>query len=168
MIEVNKAVILQAVNGDVSQQEMLTAIHGLEKNWRKKSHLAALDGEWRLVWTSGTNKYQKVNNLGQNTPIKTPPQVIQRFDTTSAKLENIVDFPFGALAVGGEFEYTEKQRVQFTFRWMLLRLGNLPGMKIPLGKWAKGWLQTTYLDEELHIERGDRGGVSAYMKVNCG
>jgi hypothetical protein len=40
----------------------------------------------------------------------------------------------------------------------------LPEIKVPFGTWASGWLRTTYLDQELHIERGDRGGVSVYRK----
>jgi hypothetical protein len=44
-------------------------------------------------------------------------------------------------------------------------LGQLK-LQLALGKWAKGWLQTKYIDEELHVESGDRGGVSIYLKSN--
>jgi hypothetical protein len=145
---------------------MLEAIAQLEKQRQRGKGIESLEGEWLLIWTSGTKKYQELKPNNSLNPIQTSSrrnQVIQRFDIQQRQLENEVKFPFGSLVVAGEFEYTPQQRIQFTFSQMRSRLGKLK-FQLPLGKWAKGWLQTTYIDEELHVERGDRGGVSVYVK----
>lgn len=163
-----RAVILKAAGGgEVSIQEMLEAIAQLEKQ-RQRKGIESLEGEWLLIWTSGTKKYQelKPNNSQKLIQISSRRnQVIQRFDIQQRQLENEVKFPFGSLVVAGKFEYTSQQRIQFTCSQMRSRLGKLK-FQLPLGKFAQGWLQTTYIDKELHIERGDRGGVSVYVKNN--
>lgn len=56
------------------------------------------------------------------------------------------------------------QRVSFT-------LGSLPSLTLPLdwvndGKGPEGWLDTTYLDEDLRLGRGDKG--STFVTVRRG
>lgn len=162
-----RAVILKAARGAESIQEMLEAIAQLEQQ-RQRGSIESLEGEWLLIWTSGTKKYQELKPNHSQKLIQTSSrrnQVIQRFDIQQRQLENEVKFPFGSLVVAGEFEYTPQQQIQFTFSQMRSHLGKLK-FQLPLGKFAQGWLQTTYIDEELHIERGDRGGVSVYVKNN--
>lgn len=156
-----QSIILSISNGgNILLQQMLAAIKELESKQVSQS-VEALNGEWRLLWTSGTKNYQKLNNISLNTPIKSvSSKIIQRFEK-SKLIANEVFFPFGSLTVLGEFVYNHN-RIQFTFNYVRLKLNSLP-IQIPLG-WAKGWLQTTYIDEYLHIERGDRGGVSVYIK----
>lgn len=163
-----RSVILKAAEGNiVSVSEMLNAIKVLEKQGSADAELSILDGEWLLLWTSGTKKYQQLNQASLDAPLQLTSRhnsVIQRLNTTQKWIENEVAFQFGFLCVAGLFDYTEKKRIQFTFSQLRLKLGALPTLQLPMGNWAKGWLQTTYLDQVLHIERGDRGGVSVYIR----
>jgi PAP_fibrillin len=147
----------------VSVQEILEAIQVLEKQKETESNQATLAGAWFLLWTSGTKKYQE-SSEDLIKPISKISSVIQRFDLDRSWIENEVRFPYFSLIVEGPFVCSAEKKIQFTFQSVRLKVGFLPEIKIPFGTWASGWLRTTYLDQELHIERGDRGGVSVYRK----
>jgi PAP_fibrillin len=149
-------------NSLISVQEILEAIQALEKQKVTAENQAALSGAWSLLWTSGTKKYQAAN---KDLIKSSTTSVIQCFDTSRSWIENEVRLPYFSLTVEGPFLYSAEKKIQFTFQQLRLKLGFLPEIKIPFGNWASGWLRTTYLDRELHIERGDRGGVSVYRKV---
>ncbi len=123
-----------------------------------------LEGEWRLLWSSGTRNAQKLNKPGNGMNRKAIASVIQRLDCQRLWFENQITIAGSSLIVGGPFEY-KQHRIQFRFERLGLQLGPLGPLKLPLGKWASGWLQTTYLDQDLHLERGDRGGISLYRRV---
>lgn len=123
-----------------------------------------LEGEWRLLWTSGTRKAQKLKAGGNGMNHQAIAQVIQRLDCHRLWFENQITFAGSSLIVGGPFEY-KQHRILFRFERLGFQIGPLGPLQLPLGKWASGWLQTTYLDEDLHLERGDRGGISLYRKV---
>lgn len=157
--------ILEAAKtGQIDRDRVEAAIATLEKQ-QTRGDISLLDGEWRLVWTSGTRNYQKWKRSFLTIETAAIAPVIQRIDVTTHRFENEVSFFFATLTVAGSFEYGEKKRLEFTFDRLRLQLGTLPALQLPLGQGASGWLQTTYLDEQLHLERGDRGGVSAYIRV---
>jgi hypothetical protein len=145
---------------------ILEAIQGLEEQQQRGS-LAQLAGTWALLWTTGTRQSQQWQRglWMQANPSQPLGSIYQCIDATNAQLEIIAEFGLARMRVSGSFLYTPQHRLAFTFTAMGLQLGTLPNLSIPLGQWAKGWLQTTYLDETLHIERGDRGGVSVYRRV---
>jgi PAP_fibrillin len=147
----------------VCVQEILEAIQVLEKQKSTVNSTATLAGAWFLLWTSGTKKYQE-SSKDLIKPISKISSVIQRFDLDRSWIENEVRFPYFFLIVEGPFVCSAEKKIQFTFQSVRLKMGFLPEIKIPFGTWASGWLRTTYLDQELHIERGDRGGVSVYRK----
>ena len=155
-----------AATGNVNPKELLEAVLELEQQ-KQRGNLAALNGEWKLVWTSGTKQYQKLQNdfsASKQQPLGYS-NIVQRIDVQIQQIVTEVHTPFGSLSVSGPFEYSDQKRIQFTFERLRLKIGRLPTLQLPLGKWAKGWLQTTYLDERLHIERGDRGGISVYIRT---
>lgn len=161
-----RAFLLAVAQGKTaSVQQMLDAIASLEKRRVMPSESPNLQGEWQLIWTSGTRSIANYNQSNLGSAIKRPFTLIfQRFDFAQNQIENEVRFPSGNLCVTGKFEPSKSQRLQFVFISVSLQLGRLPAIKLPLGNWAKGWLQTTYIDDRLHFERGDRGGVSVWMK----
>ena len=58
----------------------------------------------------------------------------------------------------------ESVRLAVAFRNVNLTLGPLPTLTIPLtwinyGKGPEGWLDTTYLDDDLRLGRGDKGST---------
>lgn len=161
-----KAILQQFAQGNILRRDELeSAIATLEKQFNARLTFADLTGEWRLLWTSGTKNTQKMPfrreteeiHLSQRSPI------VQIFDRD--RIENKVYFPIGCLSVAGTCRYTDSKRLYFTFSQLSLKLGAMPPLNLPFGSWATGWLQTTYLDTEYHIERGDRGGVSLYQKI---
>lgn len=151
----------------VSVQEILEAIQILEKQKSSGNGQEALAGAWFLLWTSGTKKYQESGNDFIK-PMSKRSSVIQRFELGRSWMENEVRLLFFSLIfsliVEGPFFCSAEKKIQFTFQRVRLKIGFLPEIKVPFGNWASGWLKTTYLDELLHIERGDRGGVSVYRK----
>lgn len=171
MTELNEKKILQKVTGGerVSLSEMMACIKQLEQQKPLHETSNLLNGEWRLIWTSGTKKYQEFSeNLSAQmiSPLSGRSQIIQRFDTTNCFLENEVRVEWGSLCVAGFYENIGQSKLQFFFKQLQLNLGHFPGVKFPLGAWAKGWLRTTYLDADFHLERGDKGGVSVYIRAN--
>lgn len=163
-----RSLLLQLPNSiNTSLQDILAAIQELENQKLTAENIQTLGGKWLLLWTSGTKKYQNLTKKSLDAPIITnsrKSQIIQYFDINQNRIENKVIFSFGSLTISGGFIYTPKKRIEFIFKQMSLQIGVLPVLNIPLGNWAKGWLQTTYLDSHIHIERGDRGGVSVYLK----
>lgn len=161
-----RAFLLAVAQGETaSVQQMLDAIASLEKRRFVPSELQNLQGEWQLIWTSGTRSIANYNQSNLDSAIKRPPMpVFQRFDFAQNQIENEVRFSVGNLCVTGKIEPQKSQRLQFVFTSISFQIGRLPTIKLPFGNWAKGWLQTTYIDEQLHLERGDRGGVSVWMK----
>ncbi len=163
-----RSLLLEAASKQrMPAQELVNAVQALEQ-LQQRGNLAMLDGEWRLVWTSGTQQYQ--NLLKQQWPTPSDQAVnrgniIQRVNADARQLETLVDGAIATLCVSGPFEYSDRHRLNFTFSHFTLQLRALPTLRLPMGSWAKGWLQTTYLDDLLHIERGDRGGVSVYIKL---
>ncbi len=147
----------------VSVREILEAIQVLEKQKSTGNSKATLAGAWLLLWTSGTKKYQE-SSKDLIKPISKISSVIQRFDLDRSWIENEICLPYFSLIIEGPFVYSAEKKLQFTFQSVRLKVGFLPEIKVPFGTWASGWLRTTYLDQELHIERGDRGGVSVYRK----
>jgi hypothetical protein len=166
--------IAQRKSFDVA--ELVAAIEILEQQQKTQpiSHeLAELAGQWQLLWTSGTQKYQQlraqIDRPNGNSPkqAKIKDNIWQSFDLQLMQITNQVKLPFGAIEVSGSFGYSAKNRVEFNFSQVSFKIGNLPARAIPLN-WLKntqGWLQTTYLDSQIHIERGDRGGVSVFIKL---
>ncbi|MCT7972826.1 PAP/fibrillin family protein [Laspinema olomoucense] len=163
-VQAARSQLLKGVeDGSLDSDSLQGAIAILEKA-QIRGDRELLEGEWRLLWTSGTRKAQKLKQGGKGMNRKAIAQVIQRLDCQRLWFENQITLAGSSLIVGGPFEYNQ-HRIQFQFERLGFQLGPLGLLNLPLGKWASGWLQTTYLDEDLHLERGDRGGISLYQRV---
>ncbi len=163
-VQVARSLVLKVgEKGTLDAESLQEAIAILEKA-QIRGDRSLLEGEWRLLWTSGTRKSQKFKITGDSLNRKATAEVLQRIDMQRQWFENQVALTWGSLTVGGPFEY-KQHRIQFHFKRVGVQLGTRRGLTLPLGKWASGWLQTTYLDEGLHLERGDRGGISVYRQV---
>ena len=152
----------ESVDGNI----LLAVIRQQEKQSSPSKSVEALAGTWQLVWTSGTRQYQtaRAQKVMARSQSAFRSIVLQRIDPQTGWFENQVRLPLGQLTVAGPFTYSATRRIEFTFTRLQLQLGRLPALPLPLGNWAKGWLQTTYLDDLWHIERGDRGGISVYRR----
>jgi hypothetical protein len=164
-----KTRLLQTLQG--SEQAEIPALVKTLETQQTHGDLPTLAGTWHLRWTSGTRQSQQWQRglWMKRTPSSSPGAVYQRIMAEPTYLETIAAWGPLYLTVAGPFTYEQdRHRVAFTFTETVLGWGKLPALKVPMGSWAKGWLQTTYLDKDLHIERGDRGGISVYTRCSEG
>ncbi|KAK9814967.1 hypothetical protein WJX73_003488 [Symbiochloris irregularis] len=98
--------------------------------------------------------------------------ITQVIDAPQGKVQNIAEFSLvgvdGFLNVEGtvspaipaEKDKSEAVRVDVAFTAFVVKVGALPRLRIPLN-WIspKGWVDTTYVDEEVRVGRGDKGSV---------
>jgi hypothetical protein len=92
----------------------------------------------------------------------------QSIDTANAYVQNEVDLDFGHVCVGGTFRKSEKvsNRVVVSFDKVDISLNNGPTLKLGFlfnlsallkGRTENGWLETTYIDDNMRIGRGNKG-----------
>lgn len=144
-----------------------------------------LEGDWRLLYTSSKDI------LGlDGFPLAKLSQVYQCLRTTDSKIYNIAEFfslPYleGIVSVGARFEPSSERRVNVNFERSIVGLQRLIGYQSPhnfieqieAGKQflgldfsinrrdQKGWLEITYLDQDLRIGRGNQGSVFVLTKL---
>lgn len=167
--------------------KILTAIAQLEDRNPTSKPIEAvnlLEGDWRLLYTTSRGI------LGiDRVPIAQLGQVYQCIRTASAKVYNIAEIvgvPFleGIVSVAASFEPTSDRRVNVKFERSIIGLQRLLGYTspdrliqdiesgkkfVPLdfsiqNREQKGWLEITYLDEDLRIGRGNEGNVFVLSK----
>jgi hypothetical protein len=143
-----------------------------------------LDGNWRLLYTTSRGI------LGlDRIPIVQLGQIYQCIRVAEAKLFNIaevVGVPWveGLISVAAQFEPVSERRVNVKFQRYILGLQRFLGYQCPnqfiqdieAGKKffpldfslenreSQGWLEITYLDEDLRIGRGNQGSVFVLAK----
>ena len=145
---------------------------------------ALLEGDWRLLFTTsrgilGLDKF----------PLLQLGQIYQCLRTEQARVYNIaeivgVPFAEGIVSVVARFEAVSERRVNVKFDRYILGLQRFLGYSSPSqlieaiendkkffpldfgieNREQKGWLDITYLDEDLRIGRGNEGSVFVLTK----
>ncbi|PSB18993.1 fibrillin [Phormidesmis priestleyi ULC007] len=169
------------------RQAILSAIAQLEDRNPTPRPIEALDlleGDWRLIYTTS----QGILGIEQ-VPFLKLGQVYQSIRALEAKIYNIAEVygvPFleGIVSVAARFKPVSDKRVDVKFERSILGLQRLIGYQTPDHfihqiesgqKFAaidfsldnrdqQGWLDTTYLDENLRIGRGNEGSVFVLTK----
>ena len=143
-----------------------------------------LEGNWRLLYTTSNS----LLNLGR-VPLLQLGQIYQCVRTSTAKIYNIAEvsnLPYleGLVSVSARFEPVNDVRVKVNFERSISGLQRLIGYESPsefiqqveTGKKfpaldfniesrdQKGWLDITYLDNDLRIGRGNEGSVFVLTK----
>jgi PAP_fibrillin len=146
---------------------------------------ALLDGNWRLLYTTSQELLQ-IDRF----PLLTLGQIYQYIRVQDAAIYNIAEVkgpPFleGIVSVVARFEPVSTTRVKVRFERGIFGLQRLIGYQSPdafvqaieSGKRfaavdftitnpnQKGWLDITYLDEDLRIGRGNEGNLFVLTKV---
>ena len=170
------------------RQAVLAAIAQLEDRNPTPRPLEApdkLDGNWRLLYTTsqgllGIDRFPLVN-LGQ---------IYQYVRTETARIYNIAEvegLPYleGLVSVAAQFEPVSTQRVKVNFERSIIGLQRVVGYQSPeefiqqieagtkfraidfsiTNREQRGWLDITYLDDDLRIGRGNEGSVFVLSKV---
>jgi PAP_fibrillin len=169
--------------------KILTLIERLEAENLYPNPLEAkeiLDGNWRLLYT--TNR--EILGLGR-LPLLQLGDVYQCIRMKEAKLYNFAEMfglPFleGLVSVAARFEPASEKRVNVKFERSIIGLQRIMGYSNPdraieaieAGKKfppidfslenrdRSGWLEISYLDENLRISRGNQGNIFVLTKEN--
>jgi len=169
------------------KQAILVAISQLEDRNPTPSPVEAsdlLDGNWRLLYTTSKG----LLNLDQ-LPLFKLGQIYQCIRAQTARVYNIAEvygLPYleGLVSVAARFEPVSARRVQVRFERSIFGLQRLIGYQSPdnfiqqieTGKRfaaidfgldsreQQGWLDITYLDDDLRIGRGNEGSVFVLTK----
>lgn len=167
-------------------QAILSSIAQLEdRNPTARPTEAAdlLEGDWRLLYTTSRG-ILGIDGL----PLFNLGQVYQCIRVKEAKIYNIAEIyglPYleGIVSVTAEFEPVSDRRVMVTFKRSLSGLQRLIDYQSPsnliaqieagknftaidfsINRDQRGWLDITYLDEDLRIGRGNEGSVFVLTK----
>lgn len=171
------------------QQAILSAVAQLEDRNPTPRPVEAtdkLEGNWRLLYTTSQDLLRV-----EQVPLLKLGQVYQYVRADRAQIYNIAEvygLPFleGFISVAARFEPVSDRRVQVKFERSILGLQRLIGYQsaeefvtqIESGKSftaidvslenrdREGWLDITYLDDDLRIGRGNEGSVFVLTKVN--
>lgn len=144
-----------------------------------------LDGNWRLIYTTSKG----LLNIDQ-LPLLKLGQIYQYLRVKTQSVYNIAEvygLPYleGLVSVAASFEPISERRVQVKFERSILGLQRLMSYQSPddfiqrIESKAKftaidfgidsrnqqGWLDITYLDQDLRIGRGNEGSVFVLTKV---
>lgn len=174
---------------EMDRINILTAVEHLEDlnpNPQPLDNPSLLDGNWRLLYTTSRNL------LGLDRfPLIDLGEIYQCIRTTEAKLYNIAEFvglPFldSLVVVVASFMPVSERRVEVKFERTIIGLQKIIGYQNPnqliqelelekrflavdFGlpkRESLGWLEITYLDEDLRIGRGSEGSVFILAKDN--
>ena len=167
---------------ELDKQAILAAIANLEDQNptpRPLEHSELLDGDWRLLYTTSKGLLN-IDRL----PLYKLGQIYQciRVNTNSVyNIASVLGLPYleGIISVVASFEPVSSKRVQVKFERSILGFSRLIDFKSPSsyiqqiesGKKftaidfpinstnQQGWLDITYIDNDLRIGRGNEGSV---------
>ncbi|WP_427162321.1 PAP/fibrillin family protein [Aliinostoc sp. HNIBRCY26] len=173
---------------ELQKQAILAAIATLEDlNPTPRPVEAAnlLEGNWRLLYTT-SKALLNIDRL----PIYKLGQIYQciRVETSSVyNIAEIYGLPYleGLVSVAAKFEPVSERRVQVKFQRSIVGLQRLIGytspenliqqivagkkfaaLDVPINsETQQGWLDITYIDENLRIGRGNEGSVFVLSKT---
>ena len=176
--------------GETEQKAILAAIEQLEKlNPIPQPFKATelLDGDWRLLYTTS----QELSRISQ-LPFLQSGSIYQCVRTAEAKVYNIAEIsgvPWleGLISVAAQFELVSEQRVNVKFERAVVGLQRLMGyesaadwiqklqtceqfswlqaLDFPINSGERrGWIEITYLDQDMRITRGNQGSVFVLTK----
>lgn len=172
---------------EIDNVRVLSAIQQLEDRNPTPKPVAAkdlLEGDWRLLYTTS----KEILGIDRF-PLFKLGQIYQCIRTAEAKVYNIAEvlgMPFleGIVSVAARFEPVSEKRVNVLFERSIVGLQRFFNYQSPhnfikqieSGKKflpfdfsienrdRQGWLEITYLDEDMRIGRGNEGNVFVLTK----
>lgn len=172
----------------IEQQAILAAIAQLEDRNPTPHPVEALDqlnGNWRLLYTTSQGLLQ-IDRF----PFLKLGQIYQYIQANTAQIYNIAEVqgpPYleGLVAVAARFEPQSDRRVKVDFQRGIFGLQRLIDYRSPnsfiqqlesgkkfaaidfniTNREQKGWLDITYLDDDMRIGRGNEGNVFVLTRM---
>ncbi len=167
---------------EIDNVRVLSAIQQLEDHNPTPKPLEAkelLEGDWRLLYTTSKGI------LGLDRfPLFKLGQIYQCIRTAEARVYNVAEvsgLPWleGIVSVAARFEPVSERRINVIFERSIIGLQRLLGYNSPSkfiaeleqgkkfppldfsieNREQKGWLDITYLDEDMRVGRGNEGNV---------
>ena len=131
---------------------------------------AKIWGDWQLVWQLNTKKATRSQKA-----LAPLPQFsnFMTDETDRNVFRNIVQLTRNRVRVVADVEYTPEPAVAGRLNSTIcaasiqIKLGRRFGWKplrIPLPLKGEGWLDVTYLSDEMRITRGNRGGIFVHLR----
>lgn len=173
---------------DSDRLAILAAVTRLEERNPTPLPLEASDklsGNWRLLYTT-SQELLRIDQL----PLLKLGQIYQLIQADKARIYNIAEvygLPYleGVVGVAARFEPLSNRRVKVNFERSIIGLQRLLDYRSPAqftqaietgkpltaidfsltNRDQKGWLDITYLDDDLRIGRGNEGNVFVLTKV---
>lgn len=128
-------------------------------------------GDWRLLYTTVTIRGRSRTKLGLRSLV-TLGEFVQRIDVDNGRADNVVDFSVtGMAALGGRLTVKAAYTVESEKRVAIEFLGSelVPEQLAALFEKnydlllkifnPEGWLDITYVDDDLRVGRDDKGNV---------
>ncbi len=172
---------------EMDKVKVLSAIQQLEDHNPNPEPLQAkelLEGDWRLLYTTS----KSILGLDRF-PLFTLGQIYQCIRTSDARVYNVAEvsgLPFleGVISVCARFEPVSERRINVIFERSIIGLQRFLGYTSPSkfieeleqgkkflpidfsieNREQKGWLDITYLDEDMRVGRGNEGNVFVLSK----
>ena len=173
-------------------EAQVQALEGLNPTPEPTAAAQQLTGNWRTLYTTS----QDLLKLSRTLPGIITGEIYQYINASEARVINVAELqgwdwlsawvPGGIVSVVASFAVVSERRVEVTFeRFVIgvqplmsyqidsfLRLlerkpEQLPALKVDLpSQDQRGWLDITYLDDDLRIGRGNEGSLFVLDKVS--
>lgn len=165
-----------AGSGSFVQEGKLDALIGLLQSQGSGFSSISVDGEWVEVLTRQGKKSRNSQKIISKAPKKSRPS--SNFHVKSLSFDNMVLTPRGNGALTASVKYTPVAKnfdktadgkivlrriscdivgATFKYRW-------LPNLSLPFLKKKGGFLDFLYMDDDIRITRGNRGGTFIHFR----
>mmetsp|Transcript_63319 Transcript_63319/g.131728 ORF Transcript_63319/g.131728 Transcript_63319/m.131728 type:complete len:239 (-) Transcript_63319:177-893(-) len=124
---------------------------------------STVDGDWALIYEKNSDGSPALQKFTQN--FETVGGSFANFDVSKGEFYNIADVfgGNGQIRATVSFGETDPTRISCDIVDASLKVLSLPAIPLPL-RVKGGWLDFIYLDEDLRITRGNRGGVFMHIR----
>ena len=141
------------------------------------AQVALLQGEWQLVWqqnSEGATRSQKalapLPQLSNFIVDERQRTIFRNIVSINKRVQVVADVeysPPSASAADGERAPANRLNSRICAAGLTVQLGKRFGwspLRLPLPLRGQGWLDVTYLSDNMRITRGNRGGLFVHIK----
>lgn len=120
-----------------------------------------LSGEWDTIYTTSTSI------LGTGKPgFLQASRIVQEIDAPNLRAKNVEYFQFGPFKIVNSVDakLTPVSAMRFNVNFIQFNILNLFTINVEKNNRFTGWLEVTYLDENMRISRGNKGNLFVLVK----